>query len=64
MAALALVLYGLYLALAFVLRTALHRRRTGRSGFSGISGAPGSAEWLGGVLTGRRRARRPILALR
>lgn len=47
---LALVLYLLYLGLAFVLRTILHRRRTGSSGFHGISGSPGSPEWLGGVL--------------
>ncbi len=39
-----------YLALAFGLRLALHRRRTGSTGFRGIAGPPGSAAWLGGVL--------------
>lgn len=39
-----------YLALAFGLRTYLHWRRTGSTGFRGISGAPFSAAWLGGVL--------------
>ena len=50
MAAWALGFYLLYLALAFGVRTAIQLRRTGSSGFSGISGRPGSAEWLGGVL--------------
>jgi protein-S-isoprenylcysteine O-methyltransferase Ste14 len=50
MGGLALALYALYLALALGLRLAVHRRRTGSSGFKGISGRPGSAEWLGGVL--------------
>lgn len=50
MGGLALALYALYLALALGLRLALHRRRTGSSGFRGISGRPGSAEWIGGVL--------------
>lgn len=45
----ALALYALYFALAFGLRTVLQLRRTGSSGFSGISGRPGSAEWIGGV---------------
>jgi len=40
----------LYFALAFGWRTWLHRRRTGSSGFRGITGAVGSAEWLGGML--------------
>ena len=39
-----------YLALAFGLRTYLHRRRTGSTGFRGISGPPLSPAWLGGVL--------------
>ncbi len=39
-----------YLALAFGLRIYLHWRRTGSTGFRGISGAPFSAAWLGGVL--------------
>lgn len=50
MAELALVLYGLYLALAFGLRTAIQVRRTGSTGFVGLRGRPGSVEWLGGVL--------------
>jgi hypothetical protein len=49
-AVLSLVLFGLYLALAFGARTVLHLRQTGSSGFKGISGRPGSAEWTGGVL--------------
>ncbi len=50
MAGIALALFALYLALAFGARTALQLRRTGSTGFRGISGRPGSAEWLGGVL--------------
>ena len=46
----ALSLYLLYLFLAFGVRSLVHLRRTGSSGFSGISGRPGSAEWVGGVL--------------
>ena len=49
MSALALVLYVGYLALAFGWRSWLLRRATGDAGFRGISGRPGSAEWLGGV---------------
>ena len=49
MAALALGLYVVYLVLAFGLRTALQHRRTGSTGFHGIGGRPGSAEWLAGV---------------
>jgi protein-S-isoprenylcysteine O-methyltransferase Ste14 len=47
---LALVLYALFFALALGLRILLHLRRTGSTGFRGISGRPGSAEWVGGVL--------------
>ncbi|MDQ3728442.1 MAG: isoprenylcysteine carboxylmethyltransferase family protein [Actinomycetota bacterium] len=50
MAAWALVFFVIYLALAFGLRTAVQLQRTGSSGFHGISGARGSAEWFGGVL--------------
>jgi protein-S-isoprenylcysteine O-methyltransferase Ste14 len=50
MTTLALISYAVYLALAFGLRTWLQLRRTGSSGFEGISGRPGSAEWLAGVL--------------
>jgi len=47
---LVLALLVTYVALAFGLRTYLHYRRTGSSGFRGISGHPISASWLGGVL--------------
>jgi protein-S-isoprenylcysteine O-methyltransferase Ste14 len=50
MPGLALSLWGVYLLLAVVLRMVIQRRRTGSSGWRGISGAAGSAEWLGGVL--------------
>lgn len=46
----ALGAYMLYMALAFGLRTAIQLRRTGSSGFEGVSGRPGSVEWLAGVL--------------
>ena len=49
MATLALVLYLAYLALAFGLRTAIQLRRTGSTGFQGLGGRPGSAEWIAGV---------------
>ena len=49
---LALALYVVYLAVAFGLRTWLQLRRTGDSGFKGISGRPGSLEWTAGVLFG------------
>lgn len=39
-----------YLLLVFGVRTWLHWRSTGSTGFRGISGKPGSAEWWGGVL--------------
>lgn len=50
MAVVALTLYLLYLLLAFGVRTVLHRRRTGSTGFRGLTGRPGSAPWWGGVL--------------
>src|SRR4051794_37153493 len=50
MARLALALYALFLAVAVGGRAAIHLRRTGSTGFRGISGRPGSAEWFGGVL--------------
>ena len=46
---LALILYAVYLALAFGLRTLLQVRRTGSTGFHGVGGRPGSAEWVAGV---------------
>lgn len=42
--------YVAFLALAFGLRAVLHYRRTGTSGFVGLTGKPGSVEWLAGVL--------------
>ena len=50
MAGWALGFYALFLLLAFGVRTLVQLRRTGSSGFHGISGSPGSAEWMGGVL--------------
>lgn len=50
MAGSALAFILVYWALAFGLRTAIQLRRTGSTGFKGVSGRPGSAEWLGGVL--------------
>jgi protein-S-isoprenylcysteine O-methyltransferase Ste14 len=52
MSAVALACYGVYLAVAFGLRTAIQLRRSGSTGFKGMSGAPGSLEWLAGVLFG------------
>lgn len=46
----ALAFYALYLGLAFGWRTLVQFRRTGSTGFRGISGRPGSVEWFGGVL--------------
>ncbi len=45
-----LILYSLYLTLAFAGRALLQLQRTGSTGFKGTSGRPLSAEWLGGVL--------------
>jgi protein-S-isoprenylcysteine O-methyltransferase Ste14 len=49
-ATVALLCFALYGLLAFGLRTLIQLRRTGSSGFKGISGRPGSTEWVGGVL--------------
>ena len=49
-AALVLALYGFWLLSAFGVRTLIQRRRTGDSGFRGLSGTPGSASWWAGVL--------------
>lgn len=46
----ALLLFLLYAGLAFGLRTWQHLRRTGNTGFRGMSGRPGSVEWFGGAL--------------
>jgi protein-S-isoprenylcysteine O-methyltransferase Ste14 len=45
----ALVLWALYGALAVVLPIARQLSRTGETGFKGVSGKPGSLEWLAGV---------------
>lgn len=50
MAALALALYLTYLLAVFGLRSVLQYRRTGSTGFRGVSGHPGSVEWWGGML--------------
>jgi protein-S-isoprenylcysteine O-methyltransferase Ste14 len=47
---LALALLVVFYAIAFGLRTWQHLRATGSTGFRGLSGRPGSLEWLGGVL--------------
>lgn len=49
-AGLALVLYLSYLAITFGLRTWLLYRRTGTTGYHGLSGPAGSPGWWGGVL--------------
>lgn len=46
----ALALIVVYAVAAFGLRTILQIRRTGDSGFRGVSGRPLSAEWFAGVL--------------
>lgn len=46
----ALAFYALYVALALGGRALLQFHFTGSTGFKGISGRPGSAEWTGGVL--------------
>ena len=46
----ALALYLVGLVFAFGIRTWVQLRRTGTSGFRGISGHPGSLAWWGGVL--------------
>lgn len=50
MARAALVLYLVWVGTAFGVRAALQRRRTGDTGFRGISGRPGTASWWAGVL--------------
>jgi protein-S-isoprenylcysteine O-methyltransferase Ste14 len=45
----ALVLFVVFGALGFGWRSWLQRRRTGSTGFRGISGRPGSVEWFAGV---------------
>ncbi|MEU0510902.1 MULTISPECIES: methyltransferase family protein [Amycolatopsis] len=38
-----------FMVVAFGLRAVLQHRRTGSTGFHGVSGRPGSVEWCGGV---------------
>ena len=42
--------YLVFLVLAFGLRTVIQLRRTGDSGFRGVTGRAGSAEWIAGRL--------------
>lgn len=50
MITLAMALYVVYLLVAFVVRTVIQLRRTGDTGFRGLSGRPGTAEWWAGAL--------------
>lgn len=50
MPALGLALVGVYGVLALGVRVGAQLRRTGSSGFNGLHGAPGSAEWSAEVL--------------
>jgi protein-S-isoprenylcysteine O-methyltransferase Ste14 len=50
MATMALVMYGAWLFAAFGVRTVVQWRRTGDTGWRGVSGRFGSAEWFAGVL--------------
>lgn len=50
LAVVALVLFATYFGTGFVARTVLQRRRTGDTGFRGLSGRPLSPEWWAGVL--------------
>ena len=45
----ALGCYALYLVVAFGVRSIIQLRRTGSTGFKGISGALGSLEWFAGI---------------
>jgi protein-S-isoprenylcysteine O-methyltransferase Ste14 len=49
-AGIALVGFAVFALIAFGLRAVLHYRHTGTTGFVGLSGRFGSAEWLGGAL--------------
>lgn len=52
MALAALALYLVWFALAFGVRTVLALRRTGDSGWRGVSGEPFTLEWFAGILFG------------
>ena len=45
----ALLLFAAFAVLGFGWRSWLQHRRTGSTGFKGISGRPGSTEWLAGI---------------
>ncbi len=47
---LAIGAYAVYLLVAFVVRTIIQVRQTGDTGFRGLSGRFGTAEWWAGVL--------------
>lgn len=49
MAVAALILFLIYMLTGFVWRTWAQWRRTGDGGFRGISGRPGSREWIAGA---------------
>lgn len=49
MPVIALVLFVVFAALGFGWRSWVQRHRTGATGFKGISGRPGSVEWIAGV---------------
>jgi len=49
MPVIALVLFAVFALLGFGWRSWEQRRRTGSTGFHGISGRPGSVEWFAGV---------------
>lgn len=46
---LALTLFAVFAVLGFGWRSWVQRRRTGSTGFKGVTGAPGSVEWFAGV---------------
>ncbi len=48
----ALALFLAFALVGFGIRTAVHLRRTGDSGFRGLNGSPGSPEWWAGRLFG------------
>ena len=48
MAVVSLLLFAVFTALGFGWRSWVQHRRTGSTGFHGISGRPGSIEWFAG----------------
>jgi protein-S-isoprenylcysteine O-methyltransferase Ste14 len=66
MAYLALAFYLVLLTLAFGLKTWVQLKRTGSTGFHGVSGRPGSLEWFAGLSFGAALAAglaAPLLAI-